>query len=109
MHLYINRTEHKQHHPNCPFLKIKDPYSITFGDVLELEKAAMENYIVRLIVKIYYNNNSSVNVYMYIIASLQNFALCSIENGGRQTRGRPTRSRGRNERTTHRSRQTIKT
>lgn len=42
------RTEHKQHQPSCPFLKIKDPYEITVGDILELEKAATENLIVRL-------------------------------------------------------------
>ena len=47
MHMHINRTEHKQNHPSCPFLKIKDPYNITVGDILELEKAAIENFIVR--------------------------------------------------------------
>ena len=32
--------------PSCPFLKIKDPYKITVGDVLDLERKAFEYAIV---------------------------------------------------------------
>ena len=46
LYSYVNRTEHKQYCPNCPFLKIKDPYNITVGDILQLEKAAVENFFV---------------------------------------------------------------
>jgi len=41
-------AEHKRHMPSCPFLKIKDPYDITVGDVLDLEKKAFEYAIVSL-------------------------------------------------------------
>jgi uncharacterized protein YlbG (UPF0298 family) len=44
---FISRAEHKQHRPDCPFLKIKDPYNIAVGDILDLEKTATENFIVR--------------------------------------------------------------
>lgn len=37
--------EHKRHSKDCPFLKIKNPYTITVGDILNLEKKAMEYYI----------------------------------------------------------------
>lgn len=39
------REEHKRHSPNCAYLKLKDPYKITFGEMLDLEKSACENYI----------------------------------------------------------------
>ncbi len=38
--------EHKSHQPKCAFLKIKDPYAVTVGDVLDLEKAAISNFLV---------------------------------------------------------------
>ena len=44
--IFPPRAEHKQHRPDCPFLKIKDPYNITVGDILDLEKTATENFIV---------------------------------------------------------------
>lgn len=35
--------EHVQHKPSCPFIqKIKDPYAITVGEALELEKFAIK-------------------------------------------------------------------
>jgi len=34
--------------PSCPFLKIRDPYDITVGDVLDLERKAFEYAIVSL-------------------------------------------------------------
>ena len=40
------RSEHKKHVPNCGFLKIKDPYKITVENVLDLEKKALETFIV---------------------------------------------------------------
>ena len=46
--LFTSSEEHKRHQPKCAFLKIKDPYAITVGQVLDLEKAAMENFIVRV-------------------------------------------------------------
>ena len=39
--------EHKSHQPKCAFLKIRDPYAITIGDILDLERAAISNVIVR--------------------------------------------------------------
>lgn len=39
-------AEHKSHVPSCPFLKIKDPYKMTVGDVLDLERKALECAIV---------------------------------------------------------------
>ena len=36
--------------PSCPFLKIKDPYKITVGDVLDLERKAFEYAIVSHII-----------------------------------------------------------
>lgn len=39
------RVEHKKHSPKCPFLKLKDPYQITMGDVIGLEHAAIDYYI----------------------------------------------------------------
>ena len=38
--------EHKRHSKDCPFLKIKNPYTITVGDILTLERKALEYYIV---------------------------------------------------------------
>ena len=40
--------EHKNHSSSsaCPYLKIKDPYQITVGDVLKLEKRALQYAIV---------------------------------------------------------------
>jgi baculoviral IAP repeat-containing protein 5 len=39
--------EHKKN-SNCPFIKkIRDPYQITYGEVVELEKEAVKLYIVR--------------------------------------------------------------
>ena len=38
--------EHKKHSPNCAFLKIKDPYKMTVENVLDLEKKALEQFIV---------------------------------------------------------------
>lgn len=37
--------EHKKLSPKCAFLKIKDPYAITVGDSLDLERTAIRNYI----------------------------------------------------------------
>nr|CAR65327.1 survivin-like [Suberites domuncula]CAR65328.1 survivin-like [Suberites domuncula] len=39
------RDEHKRCQPGCDYLKLKDPYTITVGDILDLEKAAYEHYI----------------------------------------------------------------
>ncbi|XP_064406692.1 baculoviral IAP repeat-containing protein 5-like [Halichondria panicea] len=36
--------EHKRSTPGCAYLKLKDPYKITFADVLELERCSIENY-----------------------------------------------------------------
>ena len=44
--LFPCRSEHKKHVPNCGFLKIKDPYKITVENVLDLEKKALETFIV---------------------------------------------------------------
>ena len=40
--------EHKSHSASsaCPFLKIKDPYQLTVGDVFKLEKKALQYLIV---------------------------------------------------------------
>ena len=40
------RAEHKKHVPSCGFLKVKDPYKITVENVLDLEKKALETFIV---------------------------------------------------------------
>ena len=42
----VIRSEHKKHVPNCGFLKIKDPYRITVENVFDLEKKALETFIV---------------------------------------------------------------
>ena len=38
--------EHKSNRPKCQFLKLKDPYAITVGEVLDLERAALQHCIV---------------------------------------------------------------
>lgn len=40
------RAEHQRCKPSCPFLKIKDPYHITVKDMIELEKKALEAFVV---------------------------------------------------------------
>lgn len=52
--LLLFREEHKRCSPKCPFLKVKDPYNITVGDVLDLEKAAIDFHIVRSTIVEYY-------------------------------------------------------
>ena len=44
--LFCDSMEHKKLSPKCAFLKIKDPYAITVGDSLDLERTAIRNYIV---------------------------------------------------------------
>ena len=45
---FVHRSEHARHVPTCPFINtVKDPYTITVGDVLQLEKSAAELFIVR--------------------------------------------------------------
>ncbi|XP_003392050.2 PREDICTED: baculoviral IAP repeat-containing protein 5-like [Amphimedon queenslandica] len=42
--------EHCAHSPNCYYLKkAKDPYKITVGDVIEMEKEAIKCYVVCLL------------------------------------------------------------
>ena len=41
------RQEHKDHSPDCPYInKVKNPYTITVGEMLELEKSACKLFIV---------------------------------------------------------------
>lgn len=36
-------NEHKKHRPDCPFVKkVKDPYNITVGEAIDLEKEAVK-------------------------------------------------------------------
>ena len=51
------RAEHKKHCPKCAFLKIKDPHCVTVGDVLDLERKALENFIVSLCMLLLYPTN----------------------------------------------------
>ena len=37
-----SRKEHQRHSPDCPFLKVKDPYQITVGEMIDLEHAALD-------------------------------------------------------------------
>ena len=46
MSLSLHSDEHKRHSKDCPFLKLKNPYTITVGDILDLERKALEYYIV---------------------------------------------------------------
>ena len=47
--MYVFSSEHKSHSPKCAFLKLKDPNSITVGEALDLERAALKNFIVSAI------------------------------------------------------------
>lgn len=43
------REEHEKHSKQCSFIKtIKDPYLLTVGEMLELEKSSAKIFIVEL-------------------------------------------------------------
>ena len=54
--LLLCRKEHQQHSANCPYNNIKDPYKMTVGDVLELEKCAAKMFIVSYLHIVYSRN-----------------------------------------------------
>ena len=44
----VDRAEHKRWSPKCAFVKVKDPYGITVANVLDLEKEAIEHFVVSI-------------------------------------------------------------
>ncbi len=45
MYFFLSE-EHKKCSPKCAYLKVKDPHNITVAEVLDLEKAAIDYYVV---------------------------------------------------------------